>query len=499
MNTTALGRAEAVVDASGVAPSIETLLPVGVRPRQLCVRTLVVAMVLCLFAHRPAHLTRVHAALVSLEEPDRRRLGVSVDWRSGPHLLTYRQVERTFGLVTRALAKDRRDGAPSEVLQEVLDALIEASVPEALKDASRALAIDWTDVESFSTRRKKANGHYADEEAAWGHRKGGGPGEKDELFFGYYLSLATMVRDEGGRDVPELVGRMAMASCDHDPVPLQVDALVHAGITLGDVVADSGYAHRVPEHFALPLRAAGAALVMDLHPHDRGTQGTHQGAICFDGNLYCPATPKALFDLTPLGRAASEEETAAHDAKVAELSRFKLGRVSTTDADGFHRVACPATMGKLRCPLRPASMTASFDHPEVLEPPEEPPACCTQQTITVPPSVNAKTAQKHDYTSKAWRRSFARRTAVERSNARIKDPATIDVARGWCRVMGLAPMSLLLACALVVRNLAVADAFEQREADDRRRAREGHPPRTRRRRRKTLSDLVGVGTANAPP
>ena len=272
-----------------------------------------------------------------------------------------------------------------------------------------------------------------------------------------------------------------------------------AGIALGDVVADSGYAHRVPEHFALPLRAAGASLVMDLHPHDRGTQGTHQGAICFEGNLYCPATPKALFDLVPLGRGASEEETAAHDHKVAELARFKLGWMSATDDDGFHRVACPATTGKLRCPLREASMQLPFDHPEVLDPPSEPPPCCTQQTITVPPSVNAKTAQKHDYTSKTWRRSFSRRTAVERSNARIKDPATIDVARGWCRVMGLAPMSLFMVCALMVRNLAVADAFEKRRADDERRAKAGLAPRTRRRRRKTLGDLVGAAPPTAPP
>jgi hypothetical protein len=41
-----------------------------------------------------------------------------------------------------------------------------------------------------------------------------------------------------------------------------------AGIPLGDVLADSGYAHRVPQHWAAPLRAAGAALIQDLHPHD---------------------------------------------------------------------------------------------------------------------------------------------------------------------------------------------------------------------------------------
>jgi hypothetical protein len=31
--------------------------------------------------------------------------------------------------------------------------------------------------------------------------------------------------------------------------------------------------------------------------------------------------------------------------------------------------------------------------PEIPTPPEHPQACCTRQTITVPPEVNAKTAQ----------------------------------------------------------------------------------------------------------
>ena len=65
-------------------------------------------------------------------------------------------------------------------------------------------------------------------------------------------------------------------------------------------------------------------------------------------------------------------------------------------------------------------------------------------------------------------------------------------------MMGLVPMSLFVACAIVVRNLAVADAFRAREEDDRRRAAAGRPPRTRRRRRTTLADLVGA-SANALP
>ena len=169
---------------------------------------------------------------------------------------------------------------------------------------------------------------------------------------------------------------------------------------------------------------------------------------------------------------------AAHDRRSGELARYKLGAVTATDPDGYHRVACPAVLGKVRCPLRADSIALTLDHPEVLAPPEHPPTCCTQVTITVPPQVNAKTVQRHDYPGKAWRRSYARRSAAERSNARIKDPATIDVARGWCRVMGLTPMSLFLACALVVRNLAAADAFGERQRDAQCRAAAGLSPRT---------------------
>lgn len=79
-------------------------------------------------------------------------------------------------------------------------------------------------------------------------------------------------------------------------------------------------------------------------------------------------------------------------------------------------------MGKVRCPLRPTSMTLGRGRPEILKSPEHPRACCTQLTVTVPPGVNAKTAQKHDYPSAAWRRSYARRTGAERGFATAKDP-----------------------------------------------------------------------------
>jgi hypothetical protein len=45
-------------------------------------------------------------------------------------------------------------------------------------------------------------------------------------------------------------------------------AMPGQGIPLGDILDDSGYAHRDAGAWAVPLRAAGAQLVQDLHPHD---------------------------------------------------------------------------------------------------------------------------------------------------------------------------------------------------------------------------------------
>jgi len=491
-----LAALEAVIDASGVAPRIEVTLPIGVRPRQLTVRTLLAGMCLAQADHRPAHLTRVHQALVSLPEPDQRRLGVIADWKNGPHQLTYRQTERTFGLVTAALGGDQPGGLPSGQLQGICDDLLEASIPEQFKDTSTALAVDWTDLESFSRPPPARGGPCADPEAWWGHRKNNLLRRIDELFYGYYLSAAIMMREENGPPVPELARRAGLSSCRHDPVraftPV-LTAMPAAGISLGDILADSGYAHRDADAWALPLRAAGASLIQDLHPNDRGPKGTHDGAIIANGNLYCPATPRSLTGLGPPARDASRDDIAAHDTKTAELGRYKLGRLTADDQDGYHRVQCPAAMGKIRCPLRPASMTLDRDRPEILTPPENPPACCTQQTLTVPPEVTAKTAQKHDYPSAAWRRSYARRTGAERGFATAKDPATNDISRGWCRLMGLTPLMLLATTLLIVRNQRILAAWNARQEENQHRAASGLPPKTRRRRRKTLTALATAG------
>jgi hypothetical protein len=385
---TALAGLEEITGASGTAPATGALLPAGVRSRQLPVRTLLLGMMLALADGRPAHLTRVHRALAGLPEAGQRRLGVLADWKAGPHRLTCRQAEYTFGLVTRVLGRDGPAGLPARELQRTCDRLLEASIPAGFKDASASLAVDWTDLETFSRPPPHGTGDCADPGASWGHRKNNLLRDENELFFGYYLTGAVTVPDEHGPPVPELARRMTLSSCRHDPVPAftpVLTAMPGQGIALGDVLADSGYSHRVPRNWSLPLRLAGAQLVQDLHPNDRGPKGTHDGAVIANGNLYCPCTPPALLKLGPLAPGAGKQQAADHDRRTAEAARCKLGRHAGDDAAGYCRVRCPAAAGKVRCPLRPASMTLDRDRPEILAPPEHPQACCTRQNHHRPP------------------------------------------------------------------------------------------------------------------
>jgi hypothetical protein len=394
-------------------------MPSGGRPRQLDPRTVLLGVMLALDAGRPAQLEAAHRALSDLEVRDQLALGFATFDAGDYDTASYRQVSDTFSVMCGGIdptpvpsfkgvadhqraphLEDARTGIDVEakdgLLHQVIDALLEASVPEAYKSASSSLAVDWTDQETWSRPRTAEDPQPAnDPDASWGHAKRNAPGAKDCLFFGYYAQVATMVRDEGGPGVPELVRRIAFESPRLDPPGMMATTLLRleaGGVALGDVLADCGYSNRDPKTFAVPLRSAGASLVMDLHPVDRGRHGTFEGAILANGGLYCPATPTALFDLGPLKRGATTEEAAAHDARFAELTRYKLSARSRPDDDGYQRVSCPAAVGKVRCPCKPASMAASFGHPSVVGPPVgEPPRCCAQQTITVPPQVAAKT------------------------------------------------------------------------------------------------------------
>ena len=209
---------EEIIDASGIPPQIEMLLPIGARPRQLKVRTLLAGMCLAQANGRPARLTRVHQALTSLPEDDQIRLGVFADWKHAPHRLILPAGRYTFGLVAGALGKDEPDGLSSGPLQGIRDDLPGAPVPGEFTDAGASLAVDRTDLESFSRPPPRGTSDCADPEASWGHRKNNLLRSENELFFGYYyFSAAIMARQESGPPVPEFARRAALSSVPPRP------------------------------------------------------------------------------------------------------------------------------------------------------------------------------------------------------------------------------------------------------------------------------------------
>ena len=280
--------------------------------------------------------------------------------------------------------------------------------------------------------------------------------------------------------MPELARRMTVSSCRHDPVPAftpVLTAMPAAGIPLGDVLADSGYSHRVPQHWASPLRAAGAQLVQDLHPRDRGPKGTRQGAVIANGSLYCPSTPRTLLELGPLRPRRHPGAGRAHDAKAAEAARYKLGRLTSDDADGYHRVACPAAAGKVRCPLRPA----------VDEPGPGPPGDPQPRRSTPRPAAPSRRSPSRRTCWPRPRRSTTTRPrpgaaptpAAAAPSAAFPPPrtppATTSPAAGaaswaWPRSR-CSPHALLVA-----RNQRILAAWNARQEENARRAARGPPP-----------------------
>jgi hypothetical protein len=451
-----------------------------------------------------AHLASAHRLLCDLPLSDQLRLAVAVHEEAGLRQATYRQFEHAFSLLVapidpspvpsfarvanderaERLASLRRDldvALRQALLDELIDALVEASIPETERYRS-SVAVDWTDYETWARPRAPDDPvPCADPDAAWGHAKRNAPGAKDGLFFGYYAQVVVTVTDEGQRSHPELIRRVVVKGANCEPVAELCDCLVRmvgSGAVVGDVLADAGYSFK--RDFAPAIHALGAVPVMDLHPFDRGPKGTFAGATLANGSLYCPMVPELLTGLGPLARNASDAVADIHERQAAELDRYRFVAHTRRDADGFQRFCCPAQAGKVRCPHVPASLTGDFSHPSIVDAPDPAPPCCSNRTITVPPTVNAKTRQKHPYPSAAFVNSYARRTSAERAFSGLADPAGEGIRRGWCRLLGTAKNVLAYALGAIAHNIRIVWSKERSQAA-------GTPttgPRVRRRLRR---------------
>ena len=301
------------------------------------------------------------------------------------------------------------------------------------------------------------------------------------MFFGYYMSAAVMVADEDGPAVPELPGGSPSATAATTPPP----PWPACSPRCRPAASPRRHHRRLrllpprPGHLGKPARAAGASLVQDLHPNDRGPRGTHHGAIIANGCLYCPDTPAAA----GTGPAATRRRTAARRPRPADRRAARTSSASTPARTPTATAGWPAPPSR-EGPLPPPPSV----HDTAPGPARDPRPARTPAGLLHPanhhrrPGVAAKTRQKHDYPSQAWRISYRRRTAAERLNAAIKDTAVNSIDRGWIRLTGVTPLMLWLACLMVVRNQRILTAFQARQKHDT--ARRARPPQTPPRARR---------------
>ena len=326
---------------------------------------------------RPAHLTRVHQALTALPRgrPAAAGRDRGLEARPAPADLPADRVHLRPGRATRS-ARTSPTGCPPGAAGDLRRPAGGHPSRRQFKDASTSLAVDWTDLESFSRPPPARGGPLRRPRGLLG-----APQEQPAAQPGRaVLRLLPLRRDHDARGerarrprarpprhglvVPARPGprvrpgpdrdarRRASRSATSSPTPATPTATPAPGhCRCGRRRASSS---RTCTRTTAAPRAPTTA---PSSPTATCTARPHP-ARCWNSGRW-PAPPPA-------------EQAADHDAKTAELARYKLGRLTADDADGYHRVQCPAAMGKIRCPLRPASMTLDRDRPEILTPPNTP-------------------------------------------------------------------------------------------------------------------------------
>lgn len=419
-----------------------------------------------------------------------------------------------------------------ERLIELTDLILEDSLVDArplldeLWDGSGC--VDGTAIRAYSRGlRSKGPVTATDPDAAWHVRTGDHadpdnghavPGEsggrnknraQHKYAFEATLAIARDPKADGvpgpdgtpdPRTVPALVLGFVLDKPGHDPGPNAIRILADVqrrGYLAGWLAGDRLFNNSEPAGFQLPLRALGYRPVFDYTKSDLGIKDGIGGAIQVEGAWYCPNMPEPLIEATVDLHAERIEET-TWQQRIAARAPYRLVPKQAPDDEGFQRHQCPATAGRVHCPLKPP---LPADHPRrhllpIVDPqpaPVDPPKICHQHSITIPPEAGAKHAQDLAYGSAEWAKIYFRlRNSIEGLNGFAKDPVHEAIEAGATRrIRGIAPASILLAFQLHhanTRKLATwADTLEGEN---------GEPPRrrpTRRRKNKPLGTWTPVG------
>jgi hypothetical protein len=177
--------------------------------------------------------------------------------------LTRRAVENTLSQLAARLAhlpttypdltaKDREHRAG--LLQSIMDRLVEAAKPYDLPPTGQ-YALDATGVWAWGRYRKDSDG--TDLDAHWGYKT---PKNGDkELFYGYDVYAMTRVQPvDDHTPYPHLVDRVTVCPAGSDEpeatLPM-IRQMMADGYRIDVLLTDRAWSYKVPERWALPIRA----------------------------------------------------------------------------------------------------------------------------------------------------------------------------------------------------------------------------------------------------
>lgn len=267
-----------------------------------------------------------------------------------------------------------------------------------------------------------------------------------------------------------------------------------------DVMFKHGYSTlgRLPENwnFVHPAENPGS-------PTKGKDTGQAPGPIMIEGSFVCPAIGLARPRLGIETNDFNAEDTRAHDRKLKRRLPFLMGtnsRLQRARRPGRPRkgddsqagqsyklsLVCPADQGRVRCPLKVASMQADSDEVPTAEPdwPAERYECCSRMHTTV--TLTERQAREYQVIPRgSWEHAHTFegfRSLNEQEFSMMKSPHITNVTS-----VNIGPrrepfLKLVLAIAVAVTNLHVADAFTPNTDDsyqERWRRVEGalgHPP-----------------------
>lgn len=152
-------------------------------------------------------------------------------------------------------------------------------------------------------------------------------------------------------------------------------------------------------------------------------------------------------------------------------------RCSTGNPDGTIRYQCPASAGRVACPLKPQSLgiatTRGLIVPTMVPGEGAQGDVCQQSTVTIDlnhPDANGRAMgyvgglyQKHLFGSDAHYDSMRRRSYVESAFSNIKSEAEQSLRRPSIRVMGRTKMTLSALFVTVAANLRMGRLWRHRQ------------------------------------